>query len=70
MLIGLKTLFVFYSEQKLMDQVNAVVGEEGMPPLENNSSDEGKTTTSSSKSLKKEGKMYVNKISPKPPPGF
>ena len=53
-----------------MDQVNAAVGEVEMPPLEDISSDEEKTATSPSKSPKKKGKMYVNKISPKPPPGF
>ena len=53
-----------------MDQVNAAVSEVEMPPLEDNSGDEGKTASDPSKSSKQKGKTYVNKINPKPPPGF
>ena len=53
-----------------MKQVNVIVGKVEMSPLEDNSSDEEETATSPSKSSKKKGKMYVNKINPKPSPGF
>ena len=53
-----------------MDHVNVVVSEVEMPPLEDIPYDEEKVAAGSSKSSEKEGKMYVCKINPKPPPGF
>ena len=61
---------MFYSEEELMDKVNVVVSEVEMPPLEDASSDEEKTAATTSKLSKKKGQMYVDKIHPKPPPGF
>ena len=61
---------MFYSEEDLMDKVNTVVSEIEMASLEDASSDEDETAATTSKSSKKKGQTYVDKIHPKPPPGF
>ena len=61
---------MFSSEEDLMNKVNVAVSEVEMPPLEDASGDEEETVATTSKSSKKKGQMYVNKIHPKPPPSF
>ena len=53
-----------------MDHVNVVVSEAEMPPLEDSACDKEKSTARSMKPSQKVGKMYVDNINPKFPPGF
>ena len=48
---------MLYSEEELMDKVNAVVGEVEMPPLVEASDDKEKIAAATSKSSKKKEQM-------------